>query len=159
LQDLTRLLRLADRQKHPLSLAILDLDRFKQVNDRYGHEMGDRVLNYFGNLLKQSFRLEDVVGRWGGEEFVVGLYGMSKFDGVKRLTEILQRLQQETFTTGDGRVLQVTFSGGIAQLVEDGTDLQALYRAADAALYRAKAAGRRQVLPARVQEDSHERPE
>jgi diguanylate cyclase (GGDEF)-like protein len=152
LQDLTRLLRLAQRQQKQLSLAILDLDHFKRINDLYGHEMGDQVLNYFGNLLKQSFRQEDVVGRWGGEEFVVGLYGMSKLDGAKRLTEVLQAFRQASFTTRDGRTFQVTFSGGIAQFCDDGTDLQGLYHAADQALYQAKAQGRNQILEATDQE-------
>lgn len=68
LQDLTRLLQLAKRQQQPLSVVILDLDHFKQINDQYGHKAGDRVLNHLGKLLLRSFRAEDVVGRWGGEE-------------------------------------------------------------------------------------------
>jgi diguanylate cyclase (GGDEF)-like protein len=146
LQDLTRLLRLAQRQKQPFCLAVLDLDHFKRINDCYGHEAGDRVLSYFGRLLSRSFRQEDVVGRWGGEEFVVGLYGTSKFNGANRLREVLHMLSQEPFTARDGTVFHVTFSGGIAQLLTDGTDLSTLYQSADAALYRAKEAGRNQVL-------------
>lgn len=146
MQDITRLLRLAVRQQKPFSLAILDLDRFKLVNDQYGHEIGDRVLNYFGQLLNQSFRMEDVVGRWGGEEFVVGMYGVSKPNGVKRLNKVLNTFRKIKFTARNGSEFQVTFSAGIAQLLEDGEDLQTLYRAADQALYRAKTQGRNCVL-------------
>ncbi|AFZ59919.1 response regulator [Anabaena cylindrica FACHB-243] len=152
LQDLTRLLQLAQRQQQPLSLAMLDLDNFKLVNDQYGHEMGDRVLNYFGKLLNQSFRQEDIVGRWGGEEFVVGMYGTSKEEGMRRLAQVLQQFSQHSFTAqqkgGDKKdetKFQVTFSGGIAQTPDNGKDLQTLYQKADIALYQAKALGRNRI--------------
>ncbi|WP_413174040.1 response regulator [Anabaena azotica] len=152
LQDLTRLLQLAQRQQQTFSLAVLDLDHFKSVNDQYGHEMGDRVLNYFGKLLNQSFRQEDVIGRWGGEEFVVGMYGTSKEEGMRRLAQVLQQFSQHSFTVQqkggdkkDGTRFQVTFSGGIAQTPDDGKDLQTLYQKADTALYQAKALGRNRI--------------
>ncbi|MFB2898520.1 response regulator [Aerosakkonemataceae cyanobacterium BLCC-F50] len=144
--DITRLLRLAVRQQQPFCLAVLDLDQFKLVNDRYGHEMGDRVLNYFGQLLNQSFRMEDVLGRWGGEEFVVGMYGISKQNGVKRLEEMLDSFRKIKFSARNGSEFQVTFSAGIAQFIEDGEDLQTLYRVADQRLYQAKNQGRNRVL-------------
>ncbi|MBE9228451.1 response regulator [Phormidium sp. LEGE 05292] len=146
MQDITRLLRLAVRQQQPFCLAVLDLDQFKLVNDRYGHEMGDRVLNCFGQLLNQSFRMEDVVGRWGGEEFVVGMYGISKEIGVKRLNKMLNSFKSIKFIDTNGSEFQVTFSAGISQFIEDGEDLQTLYRAADQTLYRAKHQGRNRVL-------------
>jgi len=147
LQDLTRLFHLAKRQQQPLSLAILDLDFFKRINDDYGHDTGDRVLRYFGQLLGQIFRQGDVVGRWGGEEFVVGLYGINKHQGMQRLENIAYYFSQNQFVGGEGSVFQMTFSGGISQFPEDGDDLQSLYRAADAALYRAKEQGRNQIFP------------
>jgi diguanylate cyclase (GGDEF)-like protein len=148
LQELTRLFQLAQRQKQSFSLVILDLDHFKSVNDKYGHEMGDRVLNYFGKLLNQSFRQEDILGRWGGEEFVVGMYGTTKEDGIKRLAQVLQELSKYSFTVQDGTKFQVTFSGGIAQAPDDGKDLQTLYQEADVALYQAKALGRNCICAA-----------
>jgi diguanylate cyclase (GGDEF)-like protein len=148
LQDLTRLLQLAQRQQQHFSLAVLDLDKFKFVNDQYGHEIGDRVLNYFGKLLNQSFRQEDVVGRWGGEEFVVGMYGTSREDGMRRLTQVLQQFSQYSFTALDETKFQVTFSGGIVQAPDDGQDLQTLYQKADVALYQAKAQGRNCICSA-----------
>jgi diguanylate cyclase (GGDEF)-like protein len=148
-QDLDRFLHLAKRQNQPFCLAVLDLDQFKQVNDRYGHATGDGVLRQFGQLLRQTFRTEDVVARWGGEEFVIGMYGMTKDNGVLRVWQVLETLRQQRFTTATHRSspFQVTFSAGVAQYPEDGEDLPALYQCADLALYRAKATGRDRVEP------------
>ncbi|NMG06995.1 response regulator [Brasilonema sp. UFV-L1] len=147
-QDLNKFLRLSQRFNQPLCLAILDLDHFKQINDAFGHATGDVVLRQLGQLLRQSFRGEDVVCRWGGEEFVVGMYGMNQSDGVHRLEEVLKTLQKQEFIASNGSKFQVTFSAGVAQYPENGTDLQLLYRSADTALYQAKANGRNCVLPA-----------
>ncbi len=146
IQDLERLLHLAERQNQPLCFMILDLDHFKRINDRHGHEAGDRVLCLLGEHLKQSFRREDVVARWGGEEFVLGLYGITREQGVKRLTGFLETWRQQEFIDAKNRTFHVTFSAGVVEYYKDGADLQELYRAADTALYRAKAMGRNQVL-------------
>ena len=149
-QELSRFLQLASRAKQPLCFAILDLDGFKAVNDKYGHDTGDAVLRRFGRLLTVSFRSEDVVARWGGEEFVVLMYGMTKEEGSKRLLSLQETLRQQPFGDAGSFTAKsefaVTFSAGVAQYPEDGTDSQSLYRAADVALYRAKAAGRDRVF-------------
>lgn len=150
-QDLTRLLGLARRQGQLLCLALIDLDYFKRVNDEYGHAVGDRVLRHFGEQLRATFRGEDVVARWGGEEFVVGLYGIGYEESTQRLTQFLHDWQQERFTGNDqpgqsNRSFRTTFSAGIAVYPDHAADLQGLYRTADKALYRAKVAGRNQVL-------------
>ena len=145
-EDLERLTHLADRREEPLALALLDLDHFKQVNDRHGHAAGDEVLQRFGALLGESFRVEDVVGRWGGEEFVVAMLGASKRRLSCRLNTVCQQLCGESFASEAGGLFQATFSAGVAELPVDGKDLSTLYRAADAALYQAKEAGRNQVL-------------
>lgn len=88
-----------------------------------------------------------MVARWGGEQFVLGMYGMTRSNGVQRLAEVLEALQDEEFTSAEGERFRVSFSAGVAQYPEDGADLQSLYRAADQALYQAKAAGRARVLP------------
>jgi diguanylate cyclase (GGDEF)-like protein len=147
MQDLERLLHLAERQNQPLCFMILDLDRFKQVNDQHGHDAGDRVLCRLGERLKKSFRPEDVVARWGGEEFVLGLYGITREQGVKRLSDFLATWDQLEFMDAKNGTFRVTFSAGVAEYSQDGANLQELYRAADAALYRAKAMGRSRVLP------------
>jgi diguanylate cyclase (GGDEF)-like protein len=147
-QVLERFLRLAAGQGDPLALGVVDLDCFKGVNDRCGHAVGDEVLSRVARLLQKRFWAEDVVARWGGEEFVVGMYGMDKADGVQRLAEALEVLREEPFVGPDGEPFRVTFSAGVAEFDTDGRDLQSLYRAADAAMYAAKQAGRDRVLPA-----------
>jgi len=146
---LNQFIRLSSRQRQPLSFAILDLDQFKRINDSYGHAVGDQVLRKLGTVLLKAFRGEDVVARWGGEEFTVGMYGMRLQDAVQRMTGVLEAFRQEVFTTSAGEQFHVTFSAGVAQFPKHGKDLQALYRAADDALYQAKKAGRNQVQPAK----------
>jgi len=150
-QVLNQLLQLAHRSQQSVCLATLDLDHFKQINDRFGHVQGDRVLRQFGQFLKQKFRSEDVVARWGGEEFVVGMYGISREDGVERLAEILEEWRALALSSSHSTPLYVSFSAGVAQYPIDGVNLQMLYRAADAALYRAKVAGRDRVLSTKWQ--------
>ncbi len=151
---LRQFLRLAERHRQPLSLALLDVDHFKQINDRHGHATGDAVLQQLGKILLRTFRSEDVVARWGGEEFLIGMYGMTRIDGVQRLADLLETLRHESLLGPKGERISITFSAGVAQFPADGTDLQVLYRAADEALYRAKASGRDRVLPVGWQAES-----
>ena len=144
-QELNRLLQLARRQQQSLCLMLLDLDYFKRINDTYGHAIGDEVLTYLGQLLKQTFRSEDTVGRWGGEEFAIALYGATREQGAARLRAVLEQLHQHPFVVECDRVFQISFSAGVAAYPDDGTDLNTLYQAVDKALYQAKAAGRNQV--------------
>ena len=132
----------------PASFALLDLDHFKRLNDQLGHAAGDAALRGVGNMLLGAFRGEDQVGRWGGEEFVVGMYGMARGDGVQRLAEVLESFREQVFSGREGRTARLSFSAGVAEYPRDGHDLPELLRAADEALYRAKAAGRNRVLPA-----------
>ena len=142
---MNQLIRLASRNRQPFSFAILDLDQFKRINDSYGHAVGDQVLRKLGTILLKSFRGEDVVARWGGEEFVVGMFGMRQQDAVQRMMGLLEAFRREVFAIPAGGEFHVTFSAGVAQYPEDGVDLQSLYRAADKALYQAKKAGRNRV--------------
>ena len=147
-QALNQLLHLASRSQQPVCLAVMDLDGFKRVNDYYGFVQGDRVLRQFGCFLQRQFRAGDVVARWGRGEFVVGLYGISRDEGVERLAEILEDWRSQPLTTPDGGSLKISFSAGIAQYPVDGAALQMLYRTADAMLYQAKYAGRNRILSA-----------
>jgi diguanylate cyclase (GGDEF)-like protein len=148
-EGLAALAALSDRFSEPLAVAMLDLDGFKLVNDNHGHAVGDSVLRRLGEHLRRDFRGNDVVGRWGGEEFIVGMYGMTSRNGAKRLTETLARFREEEFKGNNG-ALRVSFSAGVAEYPLDGPDLAVVSRAADDALYRAKAAGRARVLAART---------
>jgi diguanylate cyclase (GGDEF)-like protein len=148
--DLGRLQRLADRQGTPLCLAVVDLDKFKRVNDTYGHDVGDEVLRRTAAHLQDAFRGEDAVARLGGEEFVVAMLGMRRDDAVQRLSAVLRSLATREMAIDEHRVL-VGASAGVAEYRQDGVEFEALYRAADAALRVAKAAGRGMVLSAGVE--------
>jgi diguanylate cyclase (GGDEF)-like protein len=141
-------LEMSDRFDQPVSFGLLDFDHFKQLNDRLGHTAGDAALRRLGEMLIDAFRGEDVIGRWGGEEFVVGMYGMARDDGVQRIAEVLEGFRREEFKSVEGEAGCLSFSAGVAEYPCDGGDLHELYRAADDALYTAKAAGRNRVLPA-----------
>jgi diguanylate cyclase (GGDEF)-like protein len=137
-QDINTFLRLSQRYNQPLCFVILELDNFKHINSTFGYAAGDAVLRYLGQLLRQSFRGEDVVARWGGNEFVIGMYGMNRSDGVERLIQLQAILHKQEFTTPDNNKFRVTFSTGIALYPDDGNNLELLYQVADAALEKTK---------------------
>ena len=141
-QDLEKLFSLAKRQKQSLCLAILDIDHFEQINDNYGHATGDEVLYHVGQLLRQSFRAEDVVGRWSGEEFVIGMYGITQAEGMQRLTQVLKKLHQTELIAQNKTPFHITASMGAAQFPESASDLRSLYQEANQALHHAKLAER-----------------
>lgn len=147
-QGLLQYLGLAHLHSQPLCLALLDLDDLKGINIRYGHAGGDQIQRRLGQFLLGSFRSEDLVGRWDGAEFVVGMYGMTREDGVQRLVELLETVRGEVFWDAYDVQFRATFSAGVAQYPEDGEDLPSLYRSASEALSQAKAAGGNRVLPA-----------
>jgi diguanylate cyclase (GGDEF)-like protein len=135
----------AARRKRPLSIALLDLDRFKHINDTYGHLAGDRVLRGVGRLLRNSFRTEDVRGRWGGEEFVVALYEESAVTTALPLERALAEFRGLVFQGEAAELFSATFSAGVSCFPEDGRTLDELIRTADARLYAAKRAGRNRI--------------
>jgi diguanylate cyclase (GGDEF)-like protein len=128
-----------ERQAGPLSLALLDLDNFKEVNDRFGHQAGDQALQEFAKALQKTMRSTDALSRTGGEEFAVLMPGT---DG-KAAREIAERIRTEVATIAlpKGRL---TTSIGVA-LWDGAETFEAWYRRADQALYRAKDAGRNRV--------------
>lgn len=136
-KTLNHLLKLGERRSLPVSLAIVDLDHFKSINDRFGHPAGDQVLQKVADLFRTALRSEDVISRWGGEEFVTGMFLMEKEQAVQRLRGALEELKAHIFDF-DGRQVQVSFSAGVAQSPIDGRDVNELYKAADEALYSAK---------------------
>lgn len=129
-QDLEAFLRSADRYQQPVAIAVLDLDQLRAVNENFGHATGDTVLRHFGQRLRQFFCENDVVARWGGEEFVIGMYGMTRTEGTERLRAFSNLLDRRTFTTPEGKPLEITFTAGVAQYPTEGNDLEALYRSA-----------------------------
>jgi diguanylate cyclase (GGDEF)-like protein len=147
-QVLDGYLKLAERYNQPLCVAVLDVDNLRSINDRHGHAAGDRALRKLGEAMRKTFRGEDIVARWAGDQFVLGMYGMLRDDGVLRTAEMLEEFRPVEFTGADGSQFRITFSAGVAQFPEDGSDLQDLYKAADEAKRSAKASGRNRVLPA-----------
>lgn len=129
----------------PTSLAILDLDHFKGINDRYGHPVGDQVLRSTAAHLAEHFRSQDVLARWGGEEFVVVLFAMNSERAAERLERLLEQVKEEMHQSDLGEPFQVSFSAGVAEFPRDGQDLPSLYKTADTALYQAKEEGRSRV--------------
>ena len=92
-QDLTRLLERAKRYSQPLSLIVIAFDNFKQVSTGYEQVVGDHLLRRFGACLRTTFRDEDVIARWGGEEFIVGLYGVDSTKSNQQLNSLLHAWQ------------------------------------------------------------------
>jgi diguanylate cyclase (GGDEF)-like protein len=131
----------AQRSGLPLALALFDLDHFKQVNDRHGHAVGDRVLCDFASLLEREQRGGDTLARVGGEEFAIVLFGV----GVEDAVSFAERIGHELQRRGSGQGPALSASAGVVALSERERTPAELLVAADRALYAAKAAGRRRV--------------
>jgi diguanylate cyclase (GGDEF)-like protein len=145
-ETLDRELSRAERERRPLSLILLDIDRFKHFNDTFGHEAGDIVLSSLGALLRGASRAGDVACRYGGEEFVLILPAASLGDAQRRAEEIRESIRGLRVTQGGRPLEAVRCSMGVAAFPEHGGEGGVLLRAADAALYRAKREGRDQVV-------------
>jgi diguanylate cyclase (GGDEF)-like protein len=130
----------ARREPKPLTALLLDLDRFKVLNDTYGHLAGDQVLNGFAQDLKSCLRHSDIVCRWGGEEFIVLLKDTDGQTGLIIAEKIRRYVEQQSYTY-NGQILRVTVSIGLTTLQPDDT-LHTLLSRADHAMYRAKQSGR-----------------
>jgi diguanylate cyclase (GGDEF)-like protein len=134
-------LKRAHRANQQVAVLMLDLDYFKSINDRYGHQCGDAVLASIGHTIMQTLRVSDLRCRWGGEEFLVAL-PESGLDQAKRVAVTLARRIAATVTEYDSARIQLTTSVGITIALPGEEDLEAVLARADAALYRAKADGR-----------------
>ncbi|MBF8301681.1 MAG: hypothetical protein HW394_2051 [Acidobacteria bacterium] len=131
----------ARRHQSPLSAVLIDIDRFKTVNDTLGHQTGDRILREVGNLLRRTVRAYDIVIRWGGEEFLLILPGVALAEAqllAERIRIAVEGLQL-------GEIGRVTISGGVATLADDYT-FESMLTAADGRLYQAKDAGRNRIV-------------
>ncbi|MEG0193850.1 MAG: diguanylate cyclase [Stenotrophomonas sp.] len=145
LHQLAQHLQAGERERGPLVIGFLDIDLFKDINDRHGHEIGDQVLVAVARALRAAVRSEDQVVRMGGEEFLLLLPGMPREIAAARLERLRQRI---TETCRDLQVpgLEVTASIGLAQWRPAEDDLAALLRRADHAMYVAKRSGRNRVF-------------
>jgi diguanylate cyclase (GGDEF)-like protein len=146
IHELTRCIQWCQSYHQPFCLAIVEVDKLKQINQQYGYALGDEILSRLGRILHLNFHSsEDVVGRWGGNEFVLGMCGMTKTEGWRRLSEVIKNLRQIEFTAGNDK-LRVTFNAGIAQYPQDGASLDALYQAANVVIEQALLLGKNQFL-------------
>lgn len=134
----------AKRSSAPLSFVTIDLDHFKQINDRHGHRAGDEVLRAFVTLAKKILRPSDLAGRIGGEEFVLILPDTS-LEGAAMVAERLRQLIERVVVAFAGAHIQFTVSLGVAQYGRDGDTYESVIEAADIRMYGAKQAGRNQV--------------
>lgn len=138
-------LQRAIREDSPMSVVMGDIDHFKQINDSFGHLAGDSVLREVARRMSTSIRPYDTVSRYGGEEFLLIIPGCSRKQAKSLAERIRERIREKPFDTPEG-MIPVTISFGVADTTMDScTYPEALLRAADAALYRAKEKGRDRV--------------
>lgn len=137
----------ADRFGMPLSIAMMDIDHFKQINDNMGHATGDQALAHLASVIKESLRATDVIARYGGEEFIILLPGTTEKDAISVITRAQRELTRNFFMHDNNRVL-ITFSAGVAERLS-GEDADSIIGRTDQALYHAKKSGRNRVIGAR----------
>ncbi len=142
-EELRKEIDRADRHGRPLALAMLDADHFKRINDGHGHQAGDEVLRAIARRCQNRLRSHDLIGRYGGEEFVI-VFPETTLAEAAVVAERLRAAVTEQRIEGGGAKLSVTVSIGLAELVP-GQGLESLFRRADSALYRAKQDGRNLV--------------
>jgi diguanylate cyclase (GGDEF)-like protein len=128
----------ASRRNLQFSLVFIDLDRFKQVNDTHGHLIGSRLLSEVGNLMKRCLGPDNACFRYGGDEFVALLPGMSKQAAIDTTTKLWEQLRENKFLTAQGMSLSLAGSFGLATFPEDGNTVAAVIRSADTMMYAAK---------------------
>jgi diguanylate cyclase (GGDEF)-like protein len=142
------------RYGFPLSLALIDLDHFKQVNDKYGHAGGDEVLQMYSKNVLSIFRHHDLVARYGGEEFAVLLPNTDAEGALRALTKVKNRAGETRWQANGDTIPVPTFSSGVS-LYKPGETASAFIERADKALYRAKRLGRNRVeMDATYQSDT-----
>jgi diguanylate cyclase (GGDEF)-like protein len=141
-ESLTKYLSASKRHSFHISVIMTDVDKFKAVNDTYGHSAGDRILKICAGTMSSQARTEDIVARWGGEEFIV-LLPYTNLEGASIVAERIRVALASDCLAGSS--MSVTASFGVAEL-QDGEDAEALLRRADRALYRAKDEGRNRVV-------------
>jgi diguanylate cyclase (GGDEF)-like protein len=147
-ETLHRELYRAARRKSKVGFVLFDLDHFKRFNDRFGHAAGDSALREVSAFIQKHTRAEDIVCRYGGEEFLLVLSDCTPRNLVRRAEEIRAGVKQLRVEHGQRPLGDITLSAGAALFPDHGRSLDDLFQAADAALYQAKKAGRDQIVVA-----------
>lgn len=144
------LLELCRRHEHPISAFMVDIDHFKQINDRYGHPEGDEVIRLVADSMRTKLRNTDLLARYGGEEFVVILPETPPHAAVGVAESVRRTIAEKALALGAGRSIRITISIGVAGygLLPDDIGLEELLKQADTRLYEAKEGGRNRVVAA-----------
>lgn len=139
----------------PLSFALLDIDHFKSINDRFGHQVGDQVLRIFAKTIQRNVRDGDFLARYGGEEFGIILPGANIKQAIELQNRILTKLRTKNWVLKDqnDKIGTITASIGVSEFVKHDT-VETLVERADTALYRAKNEGRNRVLSSAVESNA-----
>lgn len=135
----------ARRYKSQVSLLFFDLDRFKSVNDTFGHLVGSRMIAEVGQLVRRHIRSSDRGARYGGDEYIIVLPNTGKQGAMTVAGNMLERLHSHKFMTDSGTLISITASFGVATFPDDAEDRDSLVRVADSAMYEAKEAGRDRI--------------
>ncbi|MFN3580312.1 MAG: GGDEF domain-containing protein [Pseudomonas sp.] len=128
-----------------LSLCVVDLDHFKQINDQYGHDLGDQVLRQVAKLFVDTLRHSDIVGRFGGEEFILLLPDTALESALLVIGRLREKLQEEVVES-EGEQVSLTATFAVTQVTNEDVTIEDVIRRADKALYQGKAAGRNRVM-------------
>lgn len=145
-EALAREVARAAHLKSALSIAFIDIDNFKSINDAHGHSFGDDALSHLAQVAREAMRPQDTLARFGGEEFVILMPDTCLEDGVQAIVRLQRALTQRFFVAGNTRLF-VTFSAGVAELGKDEAPMDAIQRA-DRAMYEAKRTGKNKVVGA-----------
>lgn len=129
----------------PMQVVMLDIDHFKSLNDSYGHQVGDQAILHVTKLLRAHMRQEDMMFRWGGEEFLLLCPSVQRKQAIQLIQRLLAAVESMPFEAEGELSLQMTCSAGIASFPQDGDTIRTLVSAADKAMYEAKQAGRNRI--------------
>ena len=143
---LAREIKRAERYEQQLSVFVIDIDDFKQINDKYGHLFADKLLKQFIKIIQENIREEDIIARFGGDEFALLLPQTGRI-GARCLAERIRFALIDFFKNKeyDGESLEMSFSGGLSTYPHDAKDCETLFETADNALYHAKFSGKKQI--------------
>lgn len=139
-------MRQAKRSQTDLIILYIDIDHFKNINDAHGHDVGDIVIRHFAHYLKKSLRESDIIGRIGGEEFLVGIPGLGMENGVIVAEKLRKGVMNDSIVINDGTIIQISISIGVSiYRYTEEINSREILKKADNALYDAKNSGRNKV--------------